>query len=347
MKYITNLNLNYNELQNALMHPLPTPPSAPKAGQIYFNLTDKEMYQYDGTKWKKFGSDSIDWSKITNIPKDLVHDSKYVHTDNNYNSTEKNTVAQNKSNIQTINGKIVLTNSTPTVNTLGGINAGTTFDHMPLQDVLNKLLYPWVAPVVSLIAQPSNGGVREIGTTQDITNLQAKVVKKSADITKVEVLQNNSTSLGSKTSGITTGGTFDFPVTAKVSSNGNFNVKVTDKDGKTTTANSGYFTFVYPFYYGATNSAPSDVVIRGLTKKVETKGNKSYAFTSNNQSLVFAYPQSYGDLRIIYDQNNFDVTSTFTKTVVNVTCLDGKSIPYNVYKNSPATLNGFIMKFNF
>lgn len=90
MKFLTNIDLNRNELQNAVMHPLPTPPSSPKSGQIYFNSTDKEMYQYDGTKWKKFGSDSIDWSKITNKPSGLVIDTNYVHTDNNFTTDEKN-----------------------------------------------------------------------------------------------------------------------------------------------------------------------------------------------------------------------------------------------------------------
>lgn len=57
MNFLTNLNLNKNELQNAIMHPLASPPNSPKAGQIYFNSVEKEMYQYDGEKWKKFGAD--------------------------------------------------------------------------------------------------------------------------------------------------------------------------------------------------------------------------------------------------------------------------------------------------
>lgn len=93
MNFLSNINLNKNELQNAVMHPLASAPSSPKAGQIYFNSIEKEMYQYDGTQWKKFGSDSIDWSKITNIPEDLVFDDNYVHTDNNYTTTEKNKLA--------------------------------------------------------------------------------------------------------------------------------------------------------------------------------------------------------------------------------------------------------------
>lgn len=56
MNYLTNLNLNKNQLQNAVIHPLTTAPSNPVAGQIYYNSTDKIVYYYDGTEWVDFGS---------------------------------------------------------------------------------------------------------------------------------------------------------------------------------------------------------------------------------------------------------------------------------------------------
>jgi len=63
--------------------------------------------------------------------------------------------------------------------------------------------------------------------------------------------------------------------------------------------------------------------------------------------MVFAYPASYGNLTKIYDANNFDVTGTFTKSTVNVSCADGTSVPYNVYVNSASTVSGFNMDFRF
>lgn len=56
MDYLVNLNLNKNELQNAVVQPLSTAPSSPKAGQIYYHSTDKVTYQYDGTNWKILGA---------------------------------------------------------------------------------------------------------------------------------------------------------------------------------------------------------------------------------------------------------------------------------------------------
>lgn len=55
MDFLTNLNLNKNELQNAVIQNLSVAPSNPKAGQIYYNSTDKLIYQFDGTNWVSFG----------------------------------------------------------------------------------------------------------------------------------------------------------------------------------------------------------------------------------------------------------------------------------------------------
>lgn len=55
MNYLVNLNLNKNELQNAVIQPLATPPSGAKGGQIYYNSGDKFIYRFDGTNWGPIG----------------------------------------------------------------------------------------------------------------------------------------------------------------------------------------------------------------------------------------------------------------------------------------------------
>ena len=50
-KFVVDLDLNQNELQNAVFQNLATAPSNPKNGQYYFNTTDNTLYVYNGTAW--------------------------------------------------------------------------------------------------------------------------------------------------------------------------------------------------------------------------------------------------------------------------------------------------------
>lgn len=54
MKFLTNIDLNQNELQNAVVQPLATAPTG-KLGQIYYNSTSRTLYQHDGTQWVAVG----------------------------------------------------------------------------------------------------------------------------------------------------------------------------------------------------------------------------------------------------------------------------------------------------
>ena len=76
MKYLNNIDLNKNELQNARVQNLANAPSTPVEGQIYFDSStgDKHLYVWDGSEWRRmsgqfFDSDiasgaSISYSKL-------------------------------------------------------------------------------------------------------------------------------------------------------------------------------------------------------------------------------------------------------------------------------------------
>ncbi len=50
-KFLTSLDLTKNQILNVAIQNLSSAPSAPVAGQVYFNTTDAHLYFYNGTAW--------------------------------------------------------------------------------------------------------------------------------------------------------------------------------------------------------------------------------------------------------------------------------------------------------
>ena len=100
--------------------------------------------------------------------------------------------------------------------------------------------------------------------------------------------------------------------------------------------------FILPFVHGV--RATSTITdFTGLTEELDTKKNKTYNFTTNNEHIVFAYDSAYGSLTSLLDQNGFENITSFDVSEVTV---DGQA--YKVYvSQSPTTDTNAKYEFKF
>lgn len=239
-----------------------------------------------------------------------------------------------------------------TVNALGGIKAGENLNGLTVKEILNKMLFPYVAPTVSasLIYNPS-GTVFEKGVTVTITGMRGTVTKKSEPITQVQFWDGNvlTKTITDNSGSATHTYTFEEPVLITSNlSNSRFRFSATDVRG-TYYANTTSLTFYYPYYIGTLleDDLLDSTTITSLGKKVQAKGTITNNYTTNNECMVIAYPKSYGTLSKILDANSFDVTNTFTRHEILIVGLDGTSQSYYVYINKASTVSNFKMTFYY
>ena len=303
------------------------------SSEEYVTIDDLDLYAT-----KTYVDNKIDEAKLSGGNVDL----------SNYVTTE-----QLNTTVEQINNKITETDIFVTdmtvINGIGGIESGSNLNGMTTLEILNKLIFPYVSPSITISSTP-NGGLYEKGNVQTITNVRVTVTKKSERIIKIEIFDGE-TSLGIlEGTNIENGGTFNFEVNVSVNSiNKQLSAVITDNSNKSYSSKTNSFNFVYPYYVGVcdVNSEITESLIKGLTKKIETKGSKTIKYTTDNQRMIFAYPTSYGVISKILDANSFDVTNTFSHSTLNIIGLDNTSQSYYVYINGASTVSNFNMKFNY
>ena len=292
------------------------------------------QYMYIDDEWANLGT--------TEINMDDYYTKDYINTINAETKEQINLKANNlfKANMNT-------------VSSLGGIPAGTNLNDLTIQEVLTKLLFPYITPNVSasLIYYP-NASIYECGEVVLVKKINTNVIKKSENIQIINFYRNNNL-INTISSDCSNGGAFSYtfePSISITSNTSNSYFKVIVNDGVTNvTANTNSFTFVYPYYYGVINNDAeiNENLIKNLTKQVVAKGNKTYSYSPNFQKMVIAYPKSYGVLKSILDPNGFEQIASFTLTELNISGLDRTSQPYYVYSNQASTNTNFNMTFKY
>ena len=224
--------------------------------------------------------------------------------------------------------------------TIGGAGGASTADAVEyindaisvtnVEDALNKLIadYYYVAPSVTSFTATPAGGIFEVGHV-----VSAPITfnwNYNKDITTQTLTDCTLTDNTIRTA------TYNTDIT----SNKTFTLNASD--GKNNVSKSISYTFVSPYYTGvSTTNTLTETDIKALTKKVETKGNKTINYTTTQSYMVFAYPSSYGAISSIIDQNGFNVTDSFVRNTVTV-----NSVEYYVYCSNQCS-GSYTMKFSY
>ncbi len=201
-------------------------------------------------------------------------------------------------------------NPNPTTISVGGIPAGSTFPTQhTLQQMFDKLLYPYQAPTLALSCNPN---VKEYGESPSV-NLNWSFTKKSNPITNV-IVDGLVVSNGTVTSGVKSSfGTFS---SVGISATNTFTMTVTDNQSISTSTTTT-LTWMNKIRWGTLNlsgitppnpnlttnpefipnvtAAITSATINALSGQLATSKAKVYTgINGAGNYLIFAWPTAFG-----------------------------------------------------
>jgi hypothetical protein len=199
-----------------------------------------------------------------------------------------------------------------------------------LQQMWDKLLYPYQPPLISLSSTPNAlPTYYENGFVISAISLSANVIKKKLNIQTVRIFKNNNLFLTSNSPN-PNGGVSNFS-DSNVSTNTTYYATVFDGQ-QTVQSNNRVYNFVYPIYIGnLTQTNPSESEIKSLTKRIVPKSNQTFVNNFTQRRYCIAYPKSYGLLKHIYDTNGFETIDDYSIIESTFTMLDNQAVIYYIY----------------
>lgn len=249
------------------------------------------------------------------------------------------------------------TNITPMPEAVGGYEVGTTFSDQDNQEMWDGLLYPYQYPAFTSFAisgqvQTLECGVDTLGGVQTFTwattnpsNINTNSID-IWDVTGASQLAGSQPNSGSLVIDIGAAVTQDIH-------NEYWDWRIDAENSKSETLSRTFrVRFYSPTYYGVGAPGLSVAQVQALTKAVQAKADRTYAFSPSSQVYYYAYPASFGLLTSILDANGFETIGDWTLSVVSFTNnppdYEGIATNYNVYEfNNLTTQTAFNNTFIF
>lgn len=202
-----------------------------------------------------------------------------------------------------------------------------------ITDMLDAMLYPEVAPKITLTPQSHQVLVLEkgVGYTQNV-KFDLSFEKTKNKIEKIVIMRNgvetdilDSTELATITSPMAytyknDNQDTDPTTVTRIEETSTFKAKIVDEKGLSSESEEVTLDFVNPIYVGSASLITDDGISNELlvdsNKLIVEKSNIEAAYTHENLISMIAYPETYGDLVEIKDQNGLDLTDCFKKKTI-------------------------------
>ena len=147
MKYLSNIDLCKNELQNARLQNLGTAPANPGKGQVYYNSADNCFYGFNGSAWIDLGQ-VLNGTSIVN----LINGSTNKIDDDNLSTNANDAITKRHSHSNsTILNAMEQAFTTALKNKLDGIAAGA-----------NEYVHPSSHPATMIIEDSTHRWLTDV-----------------------------------------------------------------------------------------------------------------------------------------------------------------------------------------
>lgn len=249
-----------------------------------------------------------------------------------------------------IDFRLQYSNTTKVPYTVGGIQEGTSFVEMDLKDIVTKLLYPEIGPIISLTSSQDTSELRERGTAITPTTFTLDI-HKTLSAPRTAILLKNDLQVSQWENVMDTEDqTLELSYVAQITDDSEFKARVSDYNNRTTESEIIQYHFVDPIFYGTTDLALAsinDTTLSNSSKSLisDTKPEEliELMVSSENKKVMLGIKPNW-TINRIYDNNMMDVTSAFESMILTHTRPDTTECTYTIYLSKD---NLTIDNFNF